>query len=160
MESGKKSVLKKIVSGGQSGVDRAALDVAIKLNIPCGGYVPKGRLAEDGPINDKYPLVESYSSSYAVRTRLNIKYSNATLIIKEGELEGGTLFTFNICKKLKQPVKIVDLRAEDIIFEIGKFIDEVLPQVLNIAGPRESKKPGIYKKTLKILLKTLTKSTQ
>ena len=113
MKSGEKMILKKVVSGGQSGVDRAALDAAIKLEISCGGYIPKGRLAEDGRISDKYPLTESYSPRYSVRTRLNIKYSCATLIIKEGELEGGTLFTFSLCKRLKKPVKIVDLKDKN-----------------------------------------------
>ncbi|MBU2529534.1 MAG: putative molybdenum carrier protein [Elusimicrobia bacterium] len=159
MKSEEKFILKKIVSGGQSGVDRAALDAAIKTKIACGGYIPKGRLAEDGRINAKYPLTETYSSNYGVRTRLNIKYSCATLIIKEGELEGGTLFTFNVCKKLKKPVKIVDLQDGHIVEEIKKFIEEYFPETLNIAGPRESKKPGIYKKSLKILLKVLTKKT-
>ncbi|MCK4935895.1 MAG: putative molybdenum carrier protein [Elusimicrobiales bacterium] len=149
--------MRKIVSGGQSGVDRAALDAAITLKIACGGYIPKGRLAEDGRISDKYPLTESYSSNYAVRTRLNIKYSCATLIIKEGELEGGTLFTFIICKKLKKPVKIVDLKDKNIAKEIKEFLEEYSPKTLNIAGPRESKKPDIYKKTLKILLKIFNK---
>ncbi len=159
MKSGEKMILKKVVSGGQSGVDRAALDAAIKLKISCGGYIPKGRLAEDGRISDKYPLTESYSPRYSVRTRLNIKYSCATLIIKEGELEGGTLFTFSLCKKLKKPVKITDLKDTNIVKEIEGFLKEYSPETLNIAGPRESKKPGIYKKALKILLKVLTKST-
>ncbi|MEA3307706.1 MAG: putative molybdenum carrier protein [Elusimicrobiota bacterium] len=151
--------MKKIISGGQSGVDRAALDAAIELNISCGGYVPRGRLAEDGPIGEKYPLTETYSSNYSVRTRLNIKYSDATLIIKEGLLEGGTLFTFNICKKLKKPVKIVDIEDKNTVKEMRDFINEYAPQTLNIAGPRESKNPDIYKKSLKALLKVLTKRT-
>jgi predicted Rossmann fold nucleotide-binding protein DprA/Smf involved in DNA uptake len=155
MERGENTILKKIVSGAQSGVDRAALDAAIKLKIPCGGYVPKGRLAEDGPISDKYPLTESYSSSYAVRTRLNIKYSDATLIIKNGDIEGGTLFTLNVCKKLKKTVKIVDLDDKNINAEINEFLIKILPKILNIAGPRESKNPGIYQKTFKVLLKVL-----
>ncbi|MCG2725992.1 MAG: putative molybdenum carrier protein [Elusimicrobia bacterium] len=154
--------LKKIVSGGQSGVDRAALDAAIKLKITCGGYVPKGRLAEDGRISDKYSLTESYSSNYSVRTMLNIKYSCATLILNIGPLEGGTLSTLNLCLKLKKPFKIIDIGSG----EYGKsadeaiaFINEVKPEVLNIAGPRESKRPGIYKKAIKILLKTFQTST-
>ena len=155
MKSGKKFILKKIVSGGQSGVDRAALDAAIKLRITCGGYIPKGRLAEDGIISDKYPLTESYSSNYCVRTRLNIRYSCVTLILKDGELEGGTLYTFEICKRFKKPVKVVDLKDKNVIAEIKEFLEEVSPKILNIAGPRESKKPGIYKKALKILLKAL-----
>ncbi len=155
MKRGENIILKKIISGAQSGVDRAALDAAIKLKIPCGGYVPKGRLAEDGPISDKYPLTESYSSSYTVRTRLNIKYSDATLIIKNGDIEGGTLFTLNVCKKLKKSVKIVDLDDKNINAEINEFLIKISPKILNIAGPRESKNPGIYKKTLKVLLKAL-----
>lgn len=143
----------KIISGAQTGVDRAALDAALKLGIDCGGWVPSGRMAEDGKISLKYPVKECESFDYAFRTRLNAKESDATLIIKEGHIEGGTLYTFRICKRLKKFVKVVDLKDKNAIAEIKAFLKEFSPEVLNIAGPRESKNPGIYKKSFKILLK-------
>src|SRR3954454_8651242 len=90
----------KIVSGGQTGVDRAALDVALALGIPCGGWCPKGRKAEDGPIEDRYPLSETPSSDYRQRTLWNIRDSDATLILTWGEPTGGTLLTVKECRKV------------------------------------------------------------
>ena len=86
-------MIKKIISGGQTGADRAALDVAIKLNIPHGGWVPKGRPAEDGPIHTKYQLKEMPTDSYSDRTEQNVADSDGTLIISHGELTGGSAFT-------------------------------------------------------------------
>ncbi|MBI4657012.1 MAG: putative molybdenum carrier protein [Elusimicrobia bacterium] len=144
----------KIISGGQTGVDRAALDAAMKLKLPCGGYAPKGRIAEDGAIPEKYPLKECDSADYSVRTGLNVVFSDATLIINAGELDGGTLYTYEIAEKKRKPVKIVDidvLGAKKACAEILKFIKETNPLILNVAGPRESKRPGIYGKAFKIL---------
>jgi len=87
-------VIRKIVSGGQTGADRAALDVALDLGITCGGWVPKGRLAEDGEIPVDYPnLVEAEDAEPNTRTALNIRDSDATLILSQGELHGGSMFT-------------------------------------------------------------------
>ncbi len=83
----------KIISGGQTGVDRAALDVAIELELPCGGWCPRGRLAEDGTVPDRYPLQETRSAEYAERTERNVIDSDGTLIIATRPLTGGTALT-------------------------------------------------------------------
>ena len=102
-----KLLVEKIVSGGQTGVDRAALDVALKVGIPCGGWCPKGRKAEDGAIPDRYPLTETSSASYPVRTEKNVNDSDGTLILKVGPVTGGTARTVKAAKKLK----ILDLSS-------------------------------------------------
>src|SRR5947209_12411896 len=93
----------KIVSGGQTGVDRAALDVALELGLPCGGWCPKGRLAEDGVVPDRYPLDEAPTASYPERTRLNVRDSDATLVLSWGAPQGGTLLTVRACQGQGKP---------------------------------------------------------
>ncbi|MCD6446738.1 MAG: putative molybdenum carrier protein, partial [Candidatus Marinimicrobia bacterium] len=83
----------KIISGGQTGADRAGLDAAMELNIPVGGWCPKGRKSEDGPIDNKYPLQETTSGDYRVRTERNVKESDGTLIFTLGKPTGGTALT-------------------------------------------------------------------
>lgn len=148
----------KIVAGGQTGVDRAALDFALENKIKCGGWCPKGRIAEDGVIPKNYPLKESVSSDYAVRTELNVRDCDGTLILNRGELNGGTALTVEFAKKHKKPCLIIDLtKCED---ERGMFGNVLIARgwimlnnikVLNAAGPRESKVPGIYKIAKKCL---------
>mgnify|MGYP003793290687 CR=1 FL=1 len=91
-------MIKKIVSGGQTGVDRAALDVAMQLGIPVGGWCPRGRRAEDGRIPDSYPLREASSVNYAKRTELNVRDSDGTLILSGGPLTGGTALTESLAR--------------------------------------------------------------
>lgn len=134
----------KIVSGGQTGVDRAALDVALALAIPCGGWCPRGRLAEDGAIADRYPLTETASAEYDERTRLNVEDSDATLILNAGPLEGGTLMTRDIARELARPHLVVDLDGAPDPDEAAAWLGRVRPRVLNVAGPRESKAPGVH----------------
>ena len=100
---------KKIISGGQAGVDRAALDAAIALNMPHGGWCPRGRLAEDGRISDRYRLRETDSSDYAVRTERNVLDSDATLVLCRGEPRGGTLLTIRLAQRHGRPHLAVDL---------------------------------------------------
>ena len=144
----------RIVSGGQTGVDRAALDFALAAGIPCGGVVPKGRLAEDGRIPGRYPVAEGDSPDYAARTEQNAARSDATLVIHRGSLSGGTLLTVSVCRRLGKPCRTVDLELMPLkraAAEVRSFLVEVRPRTLNIAGPRESKCPGIHRQSLELL---------
>ena len=140
--------IKKIVSGGQAGVDRAALDAAIDSGIPVGGWCPKGRRAEDGRIDLSYPLKETPSESYIQRTEWNVRDSDATLIIYRSKMSGGTLATWELARKYERPCIPFDLKAE-MPTEV-QFPDTVT--VLNVAGPRESQNPGIYKAAYELLV--------
>lgn len=140
----------KIISGGQSGVDRAALDFCLENNITCGGWCPKNRKAEDGRIPDHYPLIETSSAGYAERTEMNVRDSDATLIIIHGKADRGTGLTMALCKKRKKPYFKLDL-SEDNLTPIRQWLKMNQFQVLNIAGPRESHHPGIYQNTLQAL---------
>ena len=141
------ATLVKIISGGQTGVDRGALDAALALAFNCGGKCPKGRLAEDGPIDPRYPLVESTSSRYQDRTEQNVIDSDATLIITGGRIEGGTRLTMELALKHDKPCVIVDLRRPTPVAELLSQFTALQVNILNVAGPRESKQPGIALKT-------------
>lgn len=135
--------LEQIVSGGQTGVDRAALDVALALGIPCGGWCPRGRLAEDGPIAERYPLRETRSTRYARRTLWNVRDSDATLILARGHLGGGTAYTARAAQDLERPLLVL---PPDVV-HVARALDWLranLVTVLNVAGPRESGAPGTY----------------
>lgn len=152
----------KIISGGQTGVDRAALDAALELGLEIGGYIPKGRKAEDGRIPDRYQeLMETYESDYPPRTKLNIQTSNATLILMQSpaELDRGTQYTHEFCNKVGKEVLMHFLgKFEKYNNHTTNFLRlDFFPKinVLNIAGPRESKSPGIYEAAKKFLLEVL-----
>ena len=140
-------MIEKVVSGGQTGVDRAALDAAIAAGFACGGWCPRGRRAEGGPISDHYPLKETSSSDYMDRTRRNVEDSDATLIVAHGEPTGGTLATLVHARRIAKPALVVD-PAECIgdapLEEISAWLDAHEIRVLNVAGSRESGHPGIY----------------
>ena len=145
----------KIVSGGQTGVDRAALDVAMQAGMACGGWCPKGRRAEDGRIDSHYPLTETPERSYSQRTEWNVRDSDATLIItREMPLSGGTAFTFETAQQREKPVLVVDLTCADMD-SVSKWLLDHSVKTLNIAGPRESKQPGIYSESKDFLLPLL-----
>jgi hypothetical protein len=137
----------RIVSGGQTGADRAALDVALSIGIAAGGWVPRGRLAEDGVIPDRYPhLREAPSPDPAVRTALNVHDSDATLIVSHGPLTGGSLLTLREADRLGRPVLHVDLAmaaVEVAAARVHKWLVSVQPATLNVAGPRASEDPAI-----------------
>lgn len=137
-------MVKRIVSGGQSGVDRAALDVAEVLGLERGGWCPKGRWAEDGPIPESYPLKETRARSPSGRTRANVRDSDATLILTDGAPTGGTRLTLAIAEQLKRPTLCVDFSLGTDIKLVQRWIRESQADVLNVAGPRESNAPGIY----------------
>ncbi|PJI37523.1 MAG: molybdenum cofactor carrier [Rhizobium sp.] len=135
--------LPKIVSGGQTGVDRAALDVALALGLPSGGWCPQGRRAEDGIIPDRYPLRETVEPDDETRTRRNVEDSDGTLILNWGKLDGGTALTAAHARQIGKPCLIVALEEgiEPAAFRDG--LNEHRIAVLNVAGPRESQRLGI-----------------
>jgi hypothetical protein len=143
--------LKRIVSGGQTGVDRAGLDVGLALGLPVGGWCPKGRRAEDGVIPDRYPLTETPERNYQTRTRRNIEDSDGTLILNQGVLDGGTALTASHARQIGKPCLIVALEKG---IEPATFRDWLAANtitVLNVAGPRESKRPGVYAAAVRCL---------
>ncbi|MGA2796937.1 MAG: putative molybdenum carrier protein [Thermoguttaceae bacterium] len=148
-------LLKKIISGGQTGVDRGALDAAIALGMVHGGWCPQGRQAEDGRIPDCYLLEETDSPDYPVRTERNVLESNATLILYRGQLSGGTLLTFRMAGDHERPCLAVDLDSPIPPGEIRKWFEAHGVEVLNVAGPRESQSPGIGELARDFMLKLL-----
>lgn len=144
----------KIVSGGQSGVDRAALDFAIAGGYPHGGWCPRGRRAEDGAIAARYALNETASAGYRERTRRNVLDSDATLILNTGNLADGSLLTLRIAEREGKPVHVVALDAASRHRQLSQVSDWLRTHrigVLNVAGPRESKRPGIRTRALALL---------
>jgi hypothetical protein len=135
---------RKILSGGQTGVDRAALDAAIALGIPHGGWCPRGRRAEDGRIPSRYALAETDSPVYAVRTERNVLDADATLILCRGPLRGGTALTRRFAQQHGKPYLVVNLDHPPDNAEIHRWLRESRIGVCNVAGPRESQSPGIY----------------
>lgn len=150
------SILSKIISGGQTGVDRAALDVALELGIPCGGWCPKGRLSEDGPISSKYPLREMPSPKYPVRTEKNIRESDGALVLTWGPVTGGTALTVKLAGKHRKPCLVVDLSKEGNPQKVRDWLRTHDIKTLNVAGPRESKAPGIHDKAVEFIKKVVT----
>lgn len=147
-------MIAKIISGGQTGVDRAALDAAIRLGIPHGGWIPKGRLTEEGPLPAAYELVETASAVYAERTEKNVIDADGTLIISRGELAGGSEVTREMAVKHERPWLHVDLErmsAFQAAIEICHWIDANRIAILNVAGPRASKDPTIYASALALI---------
>lgn len=135
--------LEKIVSGGQTGVDRAALDVALALGMNCGGWCPHGRQAEDGTIAPMYPLQETPLGDYAQRTEWNVRDSDGTLILTRGQPVGGTALTLAFTTQGNKPCLVIDL-LERCTQSVYEWLQHHGIKVLNIAGPRESQQPGIY----------------
>jgi hypothetical protein len=147
-------MIEKIISGGQTGADRAALDVAIELGIPHGGWVPKGRMTETGRLPEKYHMQEITSVSYPERTELNVVDSDGTLIISHGKLSGGSAFTLEMAGKHRKPCLHIDLDELDeskTAEIVSNWIDAKHIKILNVAGPRSSKDPKIYEATRKLL---------
>jgi len=133
----------KIISGGQTGVDRGALDAAIELKMPHGGWCPRGRTAEDGRIPDRYALGETDSSEYFERTERNVLEGDATLILCRGPLSGGTELTLRLTEQHRRPCLVVDLDRRVEPAEVHRWLEQKGVEILNVAGPRESQSPGI-----------------
>jgi hypothetical protein len=145
----------KIISGGQTGVDRAALDVALELGIPCGGWCPKGRRAEDGVIPARYPVQENESTEYPPRTAKNVRDSDGTLILTRGKPDRGTALTLGLAKKHEKPCLVVDLDKTPDAAKTRRWLRRAEIKVLNVAGPRESSCPGIGEQALRFLKQIL-----
>ncbi|MBI4597736.1 MAG: putative molybdenum carrier protein [Candidatus Omnitrophica bacterium] len=136
-------MIKRMISGGQTGVDRAALDAALELRIPCGGWCPKGRRAEDGKIPLRYPLNDTPSEEYYQRTRWNVRDARGTLVLTRGALSGGTAQTVDIARELGRPCLVLDLTEEPHPEVVAQWAATHRITTLNVAGPRESRCPGI-----------------
>lgn len=137
--------LTQVVSGGQTGVDRAALDAAMAAGIPVGGWCPRGRRAEDGAIHARYPLRETRSDRYPARTAANVRDADATLVLAPGPLTGGTRLTVDEARRRGRPYRVVDLEAAGPpeVDAVRAWIEAGGHAVLNVAGPRESTCPGV-----------------
>jgi len=148
------AMIKKIISGGQTGADRAALDVALKFNIPHGGWIPKGRITEEGALPHKYRLQEMPTGSYDARTEQNVIDSDGTLIIARGQLTGGSDYTRKMTLKHKKQLLGIDLTQidhHDAAALAAAWIRMQRIELLNVAGPRASKDPAIYSDVFKII---------
>lgn len=145
---------RQIVSGGQTGVDRAGLEAAIANGIEHGGWCPKGRRSEDGSIPSRYELVEMDTVDYPPRTEQNVIDSDATLILYEQCLRGGTLLTRRYANRWRKPFLCLKIETSEPR-EVRLWLDAQRPATLNIAGPRESSFPGIQDRALTFLLDSL-----
>ncbi len=133
-----------IISGGQTGVDRAALDLGLNYNVPIDGWCPKGRLAEDGPIPTLYPLKETPSSRFSQRTEWNVRDSDGTLVLTYDNPTGGTALTIFLAKRQHKPYLVLNLGQNANAMVLSSWLLQHHIRMLNIAGPRESTYPGIY----------------
>jgi len=151
--------IEKIISGGQTGVDRAALDWAINVGVQHGGWCPKGRLAEDGRIPSYYDLTETPSDDYAIRTEWNVRDSDATIIMSlHCSLSGGTELTQMLAVALGKPWMhvVADSGIDQATKQVRDFLSEYSVKSLNVAGPRESEEPGVGRFAMDILSRLLT----
>jgi phosphinothricin acetyltransferase len=139
--------LTKIITGGQTGVDRGAMDAALEACFPCGGWCPPGRAAEDGAIPDRYPMTEMSSGTYLDRTIQNVVDSDATVIIYFSTLHGGTEQTLLHCAQRMKRYTLIDgseIEAKRAAELIAHFITEHDVSILNVAGPRGSDAPRAH----------------
>jgi hypothetical protein len=136
-----------VISGGQTGVDRGALDAALELGVACGGWCPAGRTAEDGVIPARYPLTELSGAGYVERTQKNVEDSDGTLVITFGQASGGTARTIEFCQGLGRPYLIVDAAVvplEDAVRQARHFVTSERIRRLNVAGPRAGGEPRAH----------------
>lgn len=150
----------KVISGGQTGVDRAGLDAAMKAGIPAGGYCPRGRVAEDGAVPDTYPMIELTNGGSAARTEKNVMESDGTLILNVGRLSGGTRFTLECARKHHKPCLVLQLERDTETEPVMQWAKEHRIRVLNIAGPRESKCAGLHERAFAFLCRLFLEDMQ
>ena len=148
-------MIAKIVSGGQTGVDRGALDAALDRSVPCGGWCPKGRRAEDGVIPEIYPLKETTSAEYHYRTEMNVIESDGTLIVSRGRLSGGTALTKRLAEEGGKPVLVMDTKTTGQVEGVVQWVRRHRIHVLNVAGPRESQRQGIQTQTRALVTRVI-----
>jgi hypothetical protein len=152
------AILFKIVSGGQTGVDRAVLDVALALGLPCGGWCPKGRRAEDGPIPEQYPLTETPWTGYPQRTEWNVRDADGTLILTCGEPDRGTALTVELAARYRKPCLVLDLDNQPDAEAVHAWARRHRLRIVNVAGPRESSSPGIHARAVDFLRQALSRN--
>jgi hypothetical protein len=144
----------KIISGAQTGVDRAALDVALKHGIDCGGWCPAGRRDELGRIPDRYPMSELPGGSYADRTRANVRDSQASIIFYCREIEGGTKYAMECCRELNRPYLLIDAAStteQHSATAVVAFVREHKIDIVGVGGPRASEWPDGYDYAYRVL---------
>lgn len=151
--------IKKIISGGQTGADIAGIDTALELGIEYGGSIPKGRRTEEGTLPERYDkIIELETTSYPIRTEKNVVDADATLILTYNKMGSGSALTIKLAKKHKKPYLHINLEKKqdtEAIQEVREWLTKVKPNVLNVAGSRESTSKGIYSRTYKILKEVL-----
>ena len=148
-------MIERIVSGGQAGVDRGALDAALALGLACGGWCPRGRWAEDGPIDPRYPLRETPSGDYPQRTEWNVRDSDGTLVLTRGRPSGGTALTITVARRYGRPLLVLDLARSPDPVQVHLWTEAHGISILNVAGPRESQQPGIHDEARRLLERAL-----
>lgn len=146
----------RVISGGQTGADRGALEAAIQIGIEHGGHCPAGRRAEDGRIPDRYRLIETESADYAVRTERNVLGADGTLLVTRGAPTGGSALTAALARKHNRPLLHLDLDAGgDPVAAVREWLAAREIRCLNVAGPRESSCPGIAQDVRALLVNAL-----
>ncbi len=147
------NIICRIISGGQTGVDRAGLDFAIARDIEHGGWCPAGRRAADGVLDARYQLLETVSRNYPQRTKRNVQDADGTLIVYRDVLEGGSRLTRDLVVRHEKPFLLLDLALSDVqqVLAWQHWLNTHPIEVLNVAGPSEGRCPGIYQQTLVLL---------
>jgi len=150
----------KIISGGQTGADRAGLDVAINLGIPYGGSIPAGRRTEDGTLPERYyKIIELKSKSYPVRTEKNVVDADATVVFTYSKMGSGSALTIRLANQHDKPCLHIDLskrQDDEPVEKVSEWIDRIKPHILNVAGSRESSAIGIYSMVYNVLKNVLS----